>query len=76
MPNGKFGDNPLSDMLIHGEHPFPADIEDMLRRLRSINPKILQDLDAKPFDWEKGKNLEEGRTLLKEMLAKHEGSVE
>ena len=76
MPNGKFGDNPLTDMFIHGEHPYPADIENMLRKLRSINPKILHGLDTKPFDWEKGKNLEEGRELLKEMLAKHGGSVE
>ena len=71
MPNGKFGDNPLTDMFTHGQHPYPADIEEMLRRLHSINPKILQYLDAKPFDWEKGGNLEEGRELLNEMLITH-----
>jgi hypothetical protein len=27
MPNGKHGDNPLSDLTIHGQHPFPSDID-------------------------------------------------
>lgn len=76
MPNGKIGDNPLSDMIIHGEHPFPADIESMLRKLRAINPELLGDLEDEPFDWAEGKNLDEGRELLKEMLAKHGGSTE
>jgi hypothetical protein len=33
MPNGKRGDNPFSDMTVHGAHPFPADIEELLRRI-------------------------------------------
>ena len=36
MPNGKPGDNPLSDMMIHGAHRFPPDIEEMLRKIDSL----------------------------------------
>lgn len=76
MPNGKIGDNPLSDMVIHGKHPFPADIETMLRKLRAINPELLGNLDNEPFYWAEGKNLDAGRELLREMLAKYSGSNE
>ncbi len=75
MPNGKIGDNPLSDMIIHGKHPFPDDIETMLWKLRAINPELLGDLEDEPFDWADGKNLDEGRELLKEMLGKHGSST-
>lgn len=71
MPNGKPGDNPITDMLIHGKHPFPSDIEEMIRRIHAINPGILHDLEWKPFDWEQGKNLEEGREELKRLLIEH-----
>ncbi len=76
MPNGKIGDNPLSDMIIHGKHPFPADIENMLLKLRAINPELLSNLDDEPFDWAEGKNLDEGREMLREMLAKYGDSNE
>lgn len=76
MPNGKIGDNPLSDMIIHGKHLFPEDIENMLWKLREINPELLGDLEDEPFDWAEGKNLDEGRELLKEMLTKYGGSNE
>jgi hypothetical protein len=36
MSNGKPGDNPLTDFLLHGSHPFPEDIEDLLRRIEKI----------------------------------------
>ena len=64
-------------MLLHGKHPFPADIEEMLRQLYAINPRIISsDLEMEPFDWERGRNLGAGRKRLKELLAKHGGSVE
>lgn len=34
--NGKPGDNPLSDMISHGAHPFPDDIEKMLLEIDAI----------------------------------------
>ena len=73
MPNGRLGDNPITDMLIHGKHPFPSDIEAMLRQLHAIDPMIILgfDLALEPFDWERGRNLEAGRKRLKELLSRH-----
>ena len=73
MPNGKPGDHPLTDMLAHGKHPFPADMESMLRRILAIEPsfpdgprRYLDQLawDRRFWDWEAGKNLDEGRQAL------------
>jgi len=43
MANGKPGDHPITDMLVHGMHPFPADIEQMVRKLLSLNPQFPDD---------------------------------
>ena len=78
MPNGSLGDSPLSDMLIHGKHPFPEDMELMLRRILELDPPFpdgkrkfvdqIKWLD-RFNDWQDGKNLEEGRNALREVLA-------
>lgn len=73
MPNGKPGDHPITDMLIHGKHPFPPDVEDMIRQLHAINPQLLHSLGIEPFDWEAGKNLDEARAKLRQMLDEHGG---
>ncbi|HZY88715.1 MAG TPA: hypothetical protein VFE78_28080 [Gemmataceae bacterium] len=70
MPNGKPGGHPLTDLFHHGGHPFPADIEEMVRRLASIDPNLLGEIDHDVFRWEKGEGLEEGRAKLKELLAR------
>jgi hypothetical protein len=31
MPNGKIGDHPITDLILHGRHPFPPDVEDLVR---------------------------------------------
>lgn len=77
MPNGSKGDHPLTDMLIHGLHPFPADIEAMLRELFDLDPNYL-DTTRRHVDqlawwnrfeaWERGERLDEGRKLLSEIL--------
>ena len=74
MPNGRQGDHPITDMLYYGEHPFPSDIEEMLRKLHAIDPMLIlgADLSREPFDWEKGRSLEAGRKRLKELLARHD----
>jgi len=72
MPNGKIGDNPLSDLTIHNLHPFPKDIEEMILRLRKLNQNELNDLDLLPFDWEQGKNLDEAREIPRQKLARYE----
>lgn len=59
-------------MLVHGEHPFPDDMERMIRRLDEISPYIMHlALDA-PLAWEKDECLEEGRQLLRELLERYE----
>jgi hypothetical protein len=69
MANGKPHDNPLSDLLIHGWHPFPLDIEAMILEIVKLDsPQALNDLGMKVFDWEEGKNLDEARALLGKKL--------
>jgi hypothetical protein len=38
--NGKHGDNPLSDLVIHGAHPFPPDVEEMLLQIDALGRQI------------------------------------
>lgn len=71
MANGRPGDNPLSDLMLHGQHPFPADIEAMLRRLYALDPKLLRQFDGVVFDWERGQGLAEGRQALRALLTLH-----
>lgn len=68
MPNGKAGDNPITDLTIHSQHPFPKDIEEMILQLLRVNPTALDDTGFQPFDWERGKNLDGARKLLKKKL--------
>jgi len=61
-------------MLRYGKHPFPTDIEELLRRLNARNPSALSgDVALCAYDWEQGKNLAEGRQLLEKLLAQNEG---
>jgi hypothetical protein len=74
MSFGSPGDHPITDLLRYGKHPFPADIEALLRRINDLNPKALNgDVALFAYDWEQGKNLTEGRQLLERLLAKNEG---
>jgi hypothetical protein len=78
MPNGKRGDHPLTDMLVHGKHPFPRDMEEMLREVLALDP-IFPDgyrryidqveWEQRFFDWERGKNLDQGRQALRAVLS-------
>jgi len=70
MPNGKIGDHPITDMLVHGKHPFPADMEELIWQLHAANPKFINELGDDPFYWEKGWKRWRGRRKLKELLAK------
>ena len=61
-------------MLHYAKHPFPEDIEELLRKLNARNPKALNgDVALFAYDWEQGTNLDEGRQLLTQLLAKIEG---
>jgi hypothetical protein len=75
MPNGKIGDNPLTDLLIHGLHPFPADIEEMLLRVDALGREPGRwplgenwPYSPKEFEWERGENLDEARRLLTHLI--------
>ena len=73
MPNGCPGDNPMTDLLAHGMHPFPEDIEALIREILAIDPHALDRLDISPFRWEQGKELAKGRRYLRGKLEKLQG---
>ncbi len=50
-------DHPIRAMLLQGKHPFPADIEAMLRRLQTKPGAITTELAMDAFDWERGERL-------------------
>jgi hypothetical protein len=70
MPNGKPGDHPLNDMFSHGAHPFPSDVEAMVRRLAGIDPLLLDQVEQDVFDWASGRRLDEWRAKLRELTEK------
>ena len=69
MPNGKIHDNPITDITIHGLHPLPKDMEELILKIHAINPSAFGNLGWEPFDWEKGKNIEEGIIKLENILS-------
>jgi hypothetical protein len=72
MPNGKPHDNPISDTLIYGMHPFPADIEQLVIALHKLDPHlVVNELEWAPFDWEQGKYLNEACVLLRALIDSH-----
>jgi len=75
MPNGKPGDNPLSDLAVHSAHPFPADIEQMLLRIDALGKTTGRwplgenwPFSPREFEWERGKDLEGARRVLGHLL--------
>lgn len=69
MPNGKIHDHPITDLLVHGLHPFPAEMEALIRKIHAVNPSSLLSLGMEPFDWEQGLNLGLGMEKLRSILA-------
>ena len=74
--NGKPGDNPLTDLALYGEHPFPRDIEEMLLEIDSIGRNEGRwplgenwPFGGREFDWEQGRDLDSAREDLGNMLA-------
>jgi hypothetical protein len=75
MPNGKYGDNPLSDMTIHGAHPFPPEIEELLLRIHQLGRAVGRwplganwPYSPRESDWAQGRNLHEARDLLSSLI--------
>jgi hypothetical protein len=79
VPNGKPGDNPLTDFIVHGKHPFPPDIEDLLRRIEVLGRAAGRwplgenwPFSPREFDWERGRDLDGARRDLRYLLEKLE----
>lgn len=66
MPNGRPGDHPLTDLLKHGHHPFPAEVEELILELQQLNPTALANTEDMLADWQQG--TQRGITWLKEKL--------
>jgi len=69
MPNGKIHDNPITDITVHGLHPLPKEMEELILQIHTINPSAFSNLGWEPFAWEKGENIEEGIRKLKSILS-------
>lgn len=76
MPNGKPGDNPLTDLVLHGEHPFPPDLEEMLLRINTLGRQPARwplgenwPFPGREFEWEKGRDLEGARRDLAHVIS-------
>jgi hypothetical protein len=76
MPNGKFGDSLLSDLTIHGAHPFPSDIEELLLRIHTLGRAMGRwplgenwPYYPRECDWAQGRNLQEARELLSGLIS-------
>jgi hypothetical protein len=65
---GVVGNNPINDCLENGKHPFPADIEDLIRKIDSIQPSALDSVTAEAAAWANGQNLEAARARLRKIL--------
>ena len=75
MPNGKNLENPLNGMM-SGAHPFPPDIEEMLRKIDAEGRKACSfplgenwPFSPDEFAWEKGENLDEAREVLQHVIS-------
>ena len=77
LPNGRPGDHPLTDLLVHGMHPFPEDMEKMLREILALDPDFPD--GRRPYAegvewmkmfgaWARGEQLDEGRESLRLVL--------
>lgn len=71
MPNGKHHDHPVTDTVVHGLHPFPPELEALVRRVHALDPRVFDDLQWAPFDWEKGRHHAPARALLAGLIAHH-----
>jgi hypothetical protein len=76
MVNGKPGDNPLTDLVLHGQHPFPPDIEKMLLRIHALGRRADRwatgenwPFSPREFDWERGQDLDGARRDLAHLIA-------
>ena len=52
MPNGKPGDHPLTDIVVHNARLFGAEIDDKIRQIYSgVSPELRSHLAALLYAW-------------------------
>jgi len=75
MPSGRIHDNPLTDLVVYGPHPFPPDIEATLLRIdalgRSSGYWPLGEncpFEGREFRWEEGLDLDVARREIGRVL--------
>jgi hypothetical protein len=75
MANGKHHDNPLTDLLFYGQHPFPSDVEQILLPIDELGRFVGRwplgensPFGGREFDWERGIGLDEARRELARLL--------
>jgi hypothetical protein len=52
MPNGKPGDHPLTDIVVHNIEVFGSEIDNKVRRIHAASPSLLRDhLAAILWSW-------------------------
>ena len=71
MASESSNEHPIREMLLNGKHPFPPDIEDMLRRLHTKPGAITTEIAMDAFDWERGERLDAGRRKLEALCKTH-----
>ena len=45
------GDHPVSDLLFHGRHPFPPEVERLILRLHQADPRVWRELSCAAENW-------------------------
>jgi hypothetical protein len=72
---GSPGDNPLTDILVWGLHPFPEDIERLVLHLWNVSPRSLDKIDYSELaDWKERRSLEAGRAHLNMLIAEYDAA--
>lgn len=64
-------EHPIRELLLHGQHPFPTDMEEMIQRLHLKPNAITAEIAMDAYDWERGEQLERGRKKLRALCALH-----
>ncbi len=71
VADDRIKEHPIRELLFHGEHPFPPDMEEMILRLQHKPGAISAEIAMDAYDWERGVALELGRKKLRALCALH-----
>lgn len=71
MADNRPREHPIRELLLHGEHPFPLDMEEMIQRLHLKAGAITAEIAMDAYDWEHGEQLERGRKKLRALCTLH-----